>query len=78
MQRPWIRKAFFFGGGSRWWVLQQAKVPLLDEIREGISHNKAARFRQPNVVVALQIRGRVVLVKNHPRQATLAVKKGTE
>ena len=80
----WLEKAFKLP--ARWWVLNQSRVPLLQEIRKVIEGNKKAKAKvksleefvaaRANVVVAIRIRDQVILVVNDARSVTLAFRSG--
>ncbi len=71
---------------NKFWRARSIEVPLLQELRKGISDGKA-KFRKPghfrdprrpNVVVPLQVRGFQVLVQNNSGSLAIAVKPGEE
>ena len=78
----WIEKAF--GLSSRWWKDHHKDVPLLEEMRKAIDGGKARKGgasrlpRRPDLVVAIQVRDRVILVKNQALGLALVSKKGEE
>lgn len=69
---------------ARWWARNQSRVPLVVEIQEAIDAKKvkvgfAARLpRLPNVIVAIEARGKVILVQNQRSFMNLAFRAGQE
>ena len=68
---------------SRRWMSRLSSVALVKEIFEAISKGKptgpqARLSRRPNIVVAIEIRGQVILVVNQTRHITLAFQEGQE
>ena len=78
----WLQKALKLP--AKWWVRNQAKLPLMHDISEAIMQSKktkggAARLpRQEHLVVAIRVRERVLLVQNSTRCQTIAIKDGDE
>ena len=83
----WLTKLFKpnlkFAQRRQWWS-RLPSMPLLQEITSAIAKGKqnsglAARLpRRPKLVVAIEIRGKVILVVNHTRHITLAFQEGQE
>lgn len=78
----WLEKAL--GMPWRWWSKHHRHVPLLTDIKESIEQGKkrkggASRLpKQPSLVVAIEVRGKVLFAKNSPQGPTLALKSGQE
>ena len=68
---------------SKWWVCNHHRVPLCGEILESIKHLKpkgAKRLlpRSNKDLVAIRVRGKILLVQNEPRSVTLGLRAGKE
>ena len=82
----WLERAFKLP--SRWWIKHQSRLPLFQEIRQSIEAMKKGgkkeknmsdlMAKRTNVIVAIQLRGQVILVVNDARSATVAFRHGEE
>jgi hypothetical protein len=80
----WLEK--YLDLPARWWVHNSgaSTVPLMSEIIQAIKVNKitkgrGCRFeRQQNTIVAIRIRGKVILTLNNVRNLNIAFKAGDE
>ena len=80
----WLERAFKLP--SRWWIKHQSRLPLFQEIRQSIEAMKKGSkknmtdlmAKRTNVIVAIQLRGQVILVVNDARSATVAFRHGEE
>jgi len=82
MEAPWLSK--FFKKPAKWWLHNGSKVPLVREIRETIETGKvrkggASRLsKRADIVVAINVRGKVILVQNTTLPATLCWPTNTD
>ena len=79
----WLEQGL--GLPCQWWRNEQASVlPLLQEMRQAICSTRVSKGprcrlpRQPNIVVAIKVRGRLLYLKNTPQLLTLALWPGEE
>ena len=77
----WLEKGFNLS--TRWWRSNSSNLPLLAEIRDAIISGKpsgpqARMPRRPNIVVAVKVRGQVILVQNSHKKLQLALPHGKE
>ena len=82
MEAPWLSK--FFKKPAKWWLHNGSKVPLVREIRETIETGKvrkggASRLsKRADIVVAINVRGKVILVQNTTLPVTLCWPTNTD
>ena len=74
----WLCKACGFH--KKWWIQNSSKLPLLQEIKDLIKHNKPQKGqtlqrlpRYPDSLVPLRVRGKVLLVQNCQIHLNLAL-----
>jgi hypothetical protein len=80
----WLEK--YLNLPRRWWVHNSgaSTVPLMSEIREAINvkqitKGRGCRFeRQQNTIVAIRVRGKVILIQNNVMNLNIAFKTGDE
>ena len=58
-----------------WWRKYQKRIPELNEIILKIKNLKSEKRKLPNAVVAIEIRGRQVLLQNTARNVKFALKR---
>ena len=81
MDAKWLEKGLKLP--ARWWLQNASRIPLLQEIRETIETTKirkggASRLSKKfNIFVAINIRDKVLLVRNQTLPITLCAPDGT-
>ena len=66
-----------------WWQPNQRNIPLLSEVLEIIKNNKSTKGakrnlpRNPESLLSIELRGKILKFKNNPRVVILALEKDT-